>query len=113
ALDDLPEPAAGLGCVNPVRIHRRALQVVHLPASKVGAFNVPSLALAVRFEDESTLARTHKKPYSAHRFLPSELAPGRPGISTTGRISTVPTRAAGMRVAMPIASSRSLASTRK
>src|SRR5262249_19837430 len=38
---------------------------------------------------------------------------GRPVISMTGRISTVPLRAAGIREAIAIASSRSLASTRK
>src|SRR6267378_2627059 len=38
---------------------------------------------------------------------------GSPGISTTGRISTVPRRAIGIRAAMSIASSLSLASIRK
>ena len=38
---------------------------------------------------------------------------GSPGISITGRISTVPCCAPGMRAAMPIAASRSLASIRK
>ena len=38
---------------------------------------------------------------------------GSPAISTTGRISTVPLRAIGIRAAMAIASSRSLASIRK
>src|SRR5664279_2290681 len=38
---------------------------------------------------------------------------GKPGISTNGRISTVPLRAAGICAAISMASSRSLASTRK
>lgn len=38
---------------------------------------------------------------------------GKPGMSMTGRTSTVPLRAIGMRPAMAMASSRSLASTRK
>jgi hypothetical protein len=38
---------------------------------------------------------------------------GSPGISITGRTSTVPLRAMGIRAAMPIASSRLFASMRK
>ena len=45
------------------------------------------------------------------RTLPSSW--GRPGISMTGRISMVPKRAAGIRSAIPIASSRFPASIRK
>src|SRR5262245_30733726 len=58
-LDDLPEPAAGLRGVNPVRIDRRAFQMVDLPASKVGSADIPILAFAVRCQDECPLACTH------------------------------------------------------
>ena len=48
ALDDLAEPSAGLRSIDPVRVGRRALQVVHLPARKVGTAHLPLFALAVR-----------------------------------------------------------------
>ena len=55
ALNHLPEPAAGLRRIQPVRVDGRALQVVDLPARKVGAADVPPLALAVRRQDERAL----------------------------------------------------------
>src|SRR5438132_390220 len=45
ALDDLSEPAAGLRCIDAVRVHRRTLQVVHLPPCKVRTAHIPLLAL--------------------------------------------------------------------
>ena len=66
ALDQLPEPAAGLRRIQPVRIDGRALQVIDLPAPKVGAADVPLFALAVRRQDERALARADQNPYSAH-----------------------------------------------
>src|SRR5439155_8972499 len=42
-LDHLAEPAAGLRRVQPVRVGRRALQVVDLPALEVGAVDVLAL----------------------------------------------------------------------
>ena len=68
ALDHLPEPAAGLRRIQPVRVGGRALEVVDLPAGKVGAADVPPLALAVRRQDERALARPNQYPYSAHRY---------------------------------------------
>ena len=68
ALDHLPEPAAGLRRVQPVRVGGRSLEVVDLPARKVGAADVPPLALAVRRQDERALARADQYSYSAHRF---------------------------------------------
>ncbi len=50
---------------------------------------------------------------SAHGIRPSRTRIGRPAISMTGRISTVPTRAPGIRAAMRIASAKALASIRK
>ena len=48
ALDHLPEPAARLRRVEPVRVRRRSLEVIDLPARKVRPADVPPLALAVR-----------------------------------------------------------------
>src|SRR5258708_3571069 len=47
ALDQLAEPAARLGCVQPIRIGRRSLDMVNLPAGEVGSADVPFLALFV------------------------------------------------------------------
>ena len=70
ALDDLPEPAAGLRRIQPVRVGGRSLEVVDLPARKVGAADVPPFALAVRRQDERALARANQYPYSAHFLTP-------------------------------------------
>ena len=70
ALDHLAEPAAGLRRVEPVRIHRRALEVVDLPAPEVRAADVPLLALAVRRQDERALARADEYSYPAHLLDP-------------------------------------------
>src|SRR5437879_13912962 len=70
ALDDLSEPPARLGRVQPVRVDRRALEVVDLPAREVRATDIPPFALAVRREDERALARTDQDSYSAHGSLP-------------------------------------------
>src|SRR5712692_1500832 len=69
ALNDLPKPAAGLRCIDAIRVDRRALQVVHLPAGEVWAADVPLLALAVRGKNESALACANQYPYLAHRSL--------------------------------------------
>src|SRR5437016_3378109 len=70
ALDDLSEPPARLGRVQPVRVDRRALEVVDLPAREVRATDIPPFALAVRRQDERALARTDQDSYSAHGSLP-------------------------------------------
>ena len=69
ALDHLPEPAAGLRRVQPVRVGGRALEVVDLPAREVRAADVPLLALAVRRQDERALARADQYSYPAHPQL--------------------------------------------
>src|SRR5687768_10320809 len=74
ALDDLPEPAAGLRRVQPVRVGRRALHVEDLPSREVRAADVPLLALSVRCHDESALARTDQYPYVAHSVLLEEVS---------------------------------------
>src|SRR3984893_9440218 len=68
ALDHLPEPAAGLRRVEPIRVDGRALEVVDLPPREVGPADVPTFSLGVRPQDERTLPRPHKNPYSAHRL---------------------------------------------
>ena len=66
ALDDLPEPAAGLRGVDPVRIDGRALHVIDLPAAEMRAADVPLLALAVGRENERALSRADQNSYAAH-----------------------------------------------
>src|SRR5262249_3858149 len=69
ALDLLPEPAAGLRRIQPIRVSRRSLEVVDLPARKVGATDVPPFALCVRRQDERALACTNQYSYSPHPLL--------------------------------------------
>ena len=57
ALDQLAEPAAGRRRVQPVRIGGRALQVIDFPAAEMRPVDIPLLALSVRCQDESALAR--------------------------------------------------------
>src|SRR5207248_664128 len=66
ALDQLPKPAAGLRRIQPVRFHGRTLEVVDFPAREMGPGNVPLLSLAVRCQDERTLARTNQNPHPTH-----------------------------------------------
>src|SRR6201982_1588946 len=51
ALDDLATAAAGLRRIDAIGICRRALHVIHLPAGKVRAADVPFVALAVCGQD--------------------------------------------------------------
>src|SRR5712691_5409245 len=69
ALDQLPEPAAGLRRIQPIRVSGRSLEVVDLPAPEVGATDVPPFALSVRRQDEGALARANQYPYPAHPSL--------------------------------------------
>src|SRR5256886_10583464 len=69
ALDQLPEPAAGLRRIQPIRVSGRSLQVVDLPAPEVGATDVPPFARCVRRQDERALPCTDQNPYHAHSFL--------------------------------------------
>ena len=69
ALDHLPEPAAGLRRIQPIRIGGRSLQVVNLPARKVRAADLPLFALAVRRQDERAFARADQYSYLAHAVL--------------------------------------------
>ena len=71
SLDHLPEPAAGLRRIQPVRVDGRAFQVVDLPARKVGAADIPPLALAVGCQDERPLPRADQDSYRCSSFTPS------------------------------------------
>src|SRR5213080_283035 len=66
ALDQLPEPAAGLRRIQPIRVSGRSLQVVDLPAPEVGATDVPPFARCVRRQDERALPCTDQDPYPVH-----------------------------------------------
>src|SRR5438093_19392 len=66
ALDHLPEPGRGLRRIEPIRVSGRSLEVVDLPARKVGATDVPPLTLCVRRQDERALARANQCSYPAH-----------------------------------------------
>ena len=69
ALNLLPEPAAGLRRIEPVRVDGRSLQMVDLPAREMRTADIPVLTLAIRCQDERALACAHQNSYSAHRFL--------------------------------------------
>src|SRR2546422_10020820 len=48
ALDHLSEPAGGLRRIQTIRVGGRSLEVVDLPAPKVGATDVPPFAFGVQ-----------------------------------------------------------------
>src|SRR5262249_13532918 len=65
-LDDLPEPAARLRGVNPVRIGRRALHVVDLPAGEERPADLPLRPVAVRRENKGALLGADENADAAH-----------------------------------------------
>ena len=69
-LDELAEPRRGLGRVEPVRIRRRTLEVVHLPPAEGGAGNLPLRPLGIRRQDEGALASADQRAYTAHAQNP-------------------------------------------
>src|SRR5262252_3925329 len=69
ALDDLPEPAAGLGCVDAVRIGGRSFQVIHLPSREVRTVNLPVFAFAIGGQNKCAFARAYKNPDFTHAFV--------------------------------------------
>ena len=68
ALNELAEPAARLGGVDPVRVDRRALQVIELPSAKEWPCNIPVLPRSICVDDESTLARSDE--HSVPELMP-------------------------------------------
>ena len=69
SLDDLAKPAAGLRRIQPIRVHGRAFQMVHLPAAKKRPADAPLLPLAVGGQNERALLGAYQNPYAAHTFL--------------------------------------------
>src|SRR5581483_7341342 len=69
ALQNLAEPTAGLRGVDPVGVHRRAFQVIHLPAGEVRTINLPVLALSVGGENERAFACANEQSDSTHKKL--------------------------------------------
>src|SRR5688572_30550321 len=65
-LDDLTEPAAGLRAVDAVRIDRRALEVVDLPASEERAAGGPLLPPGIGGEDKGPLAGADENANAGH-----------------------------------------------
>src|SRR5688572_5685586 len=51
-LNDLPEPAAGLRCIDTVRVNWRTFEMVNVPARKIRATYLPVFALAIRGQDK-------------------------------------------------------------
>src|SRR5262249_32291634 len=69
SLDDLPEPPTGLRRINPVRIDRRALEVVHLPPGEERPVDLPLLALTVGGEDKGALTGADENSNAGHLDL--------------------------------------------
>jgi hypothetical protein len=67
ALDELTKPAGGLRDVDAVRVRRRSLEVIDLPAAKMRTADIPFLTCAVGCQDERALARADEYSNSAHR----------------------------------------------
>src|SRR6185437_4925747 len=65
-LDELSEPARVLRGVDPVRVLRRSLEVVDLPAAEVRPGDGPLLPLLVRSQHERALTRAGQYPYLSH-----------------------------------------------
>src|SRR6266852_3718278 len=72
-LDQLPKRTAELRRIEPIWLSGRSLQVVDLPASKVGATDVPLFALRIRIQNECALARPDQCSYTTHLSLFPEL----------------------------------------
>ena len=91
ALDDLAEPACRLRGVQPVRIGRRSLEVIDLPAAEVRTADIPPFALAVRRQDERALACAdqYANPLILYHRPPAVLSIGRARIRHSGRVSLV------------------------
>ena len=66
ALNDLPKPAARLGRIQPVGVSRRTFEVIELPARKKRPTDIPLFALAIRGQNECSLARANQYSCLAH-----------------------------------------------
>src|SRR5690242_1101323 len=65
-LNDLSEPAGALRRIKPVRVSGRPLEVVNLPAGKVGAADVPFFTLAVRRKNKCAFPSANEYADFAH-----------------------------------------------
>ncbi len=70
ALDGLPEPAAGLRCIDPVRINGRALEMVNLPTREMRAADIPLVRLpsAVRMKAPLCVPTRTRTPLNRDSF---------------------------------------------
>src|SRR5581483_5562919 len=66
ALHDLSEPAARLRCIDAVRVHGGALQVINLPAAEMGTAHIPCIPFAIGRQDKRAFFRPDEHPYFAH-----------------------------------------------
>src|SRR5712692_1800190 len=66
ALQDLAEPTAGLGGIQPVGVSRRSLEVIDLPAREMGALDLPLLPCRIRAQNERAFPSADQYPYLAH-----------------------------------------------
>ena len=64
-----PNQPRGLRGVEPVRIDRRALDVIDFPAGEERTADVPAFTLFIRCKNERALARAHQHTYTAHRSM--------------------------------------------
>jgi hypothetical protein len=68
-LDDLPVPVGPLRRIHPIRIGRRSLDVVDLPAPEMGSVDLPLAACGVRRNDERSLLCPDQNSHPAHVAL--------------------------------------------
>ena len=59
ALNQLTEPAARLRRIDPIRVGRRAFQMIEFPAGKEWAAYLPILALAIGGKKKGAFARAY------------------------------------------------------
>src|ERR1700679_4041090 len=74
ALYQLPKPGAVLRGIKPLSVSGRSLHMEYLPATKMGATNLPLFAHCVGSQNECTLARPDQYSYTAHPTLTYRLA---------------------------------------
>src|SRR4051812_2497864 len=65
-LDQLPVPPRRLLGMHPIRVRRRLLPVITLPAGEVRPAHLPLVTLGIGFEHESALPRAFQYTYLTH-----------------------------------------------
>ena len=66
ALNDLPEPRAGLRGVDSIRISRRPFHMINFPAGKMRPVYLPVFAPCIRGQDEGAFPCSSQYSYHAH-----------------------------------------------